>query len=101
MIFSAFLGIVAYFDFLLGLGLPHSIEEYYIQRDNANYINYTFAYLFVEFDGIRLCGLFNEPGAFGTFLALFLILDGFNYKHYGNYLLLIAGCLTLSMAFLF
>ena len=99
LIFSAFLGIVAYFDFLLGLGLPHSIEEYYIQRDNANYINYTFAYLFVELDGIRLCGLFNEPGAFGTFLALFLILDGFNYKHYGNYLLLIAGCLTLSMAF--
>ncbi len=99
MIGMAMFGIIIYVDFILGLGLPHEFVAYYGSNENASYANYFLSYLFVEFDGVRLCGLFNEPGYLGTFSGLFIVLDHFNYKRKGNWALFVAGCLSFSMAF--
>ena len=48
---------------------------------------------------IRACGFFNEPGFYGTIIALFLVIDGINLKKLDNVIILIAGVLTFSAAF--
>lgn len=94
-------GIVAYLSYIFSIGLPYSIEPYY-SRDGLtgwSYINYKFAYIVLDFRGLRLCGLFNEPGLFGTILALVLIADKLNYKKIDNIVLFIGGILSFSLAF--
>ena len=99
MVIMSVVGIIISLDFLIGFGLPHELVEYYGMNGNAYYENYHFSYLFVQDDGIRLCGLFNEPGYMGTISALLLILERFNFKKIGNVFILIAGGFTLSLAF--
>ena len=63
------------------------------------YLNYGFAYI-VALDGIlRLCGLFNEPGYFGTILALVLCIEQLDLQKKENVAFLLAGCCTASVAF--
>ena len=99
MIITALLGIIAFADFVTGGHLPHEYADYYTEQEGYLYINYIFSYLVVQLDGIRLCGLFNEPGYFGTFIAFFLIIDKIRLKKISNIILLIAGILSFSMAF--
>lgn len=99
MVIMSVVGIIISLDFLIGFGLPHELVEYYGMNSSAYYENYHFSYLFVQDDGIRLCGLFNEPGYMGTVAALLLILERFNFKKIGNIFILIAGGFTLSLAF--
>ena len=97
LVLSSFLGIIAYISFITGIPLPHTMVPLYSGL-MGSYINYGFTYL--DFlDGLRLCGLFNEPGYFGTILALTLIASNFNMKKISNIVMLIAGILTASMAF--
>ena len=48
---------------------------------------------------LRNCGLFNEPGLYGTVLALLLCADGINLRKPSNIVLLLTGLTTLSVAF--
>lgn len=98
LVLSSFLGIIAYLSFVIGIPLPHTTVPLY-GGSMGSYINFGFTYLDFSFDGLRLCGLFNEPGYFGTILALTLIASGFNMKKISNIVMLIAGILTASMAF--
>lgn len=50
-------------------------------------------------DGMRLCGLFNEPGYFGTMLALAIVSENFNIKKPRVVIMLVAGFFTFSVAF--
>ena len=95
------LGIICYLAHFLGLSLPHYRADYY-DNDRYYYIYYYFSVLVECGDLVRLCGLFNEPGYFGTILALVLCINNDN----GNVkvdrysiLFFIAGVLTFSMAF--
>lgn len=97
LVLSSFLGIIAYISFVIGIPLPHTTVPLY--GGLGSYINFGFTYLDFSFDGLRLCGLFNEPGYFGTILALTLIASSFNMKKISNIVMLIAGILTASMAF--
>lgn len=98
LVLSSILGIIAYIAFVVGLPLPYSIIPLY--GDIAgSYINYRFAYLDLSLEGLRLCGFFNEPGYFGTIVALALIADKFDLNKKGNIIILIAGVLSMSMAF--
>lgn len=102
LIIMAVFGIVAYFAYTLNLSfIPFVEKDYYSLSFQAKYVDYTFAYLFKSINGneLRLCGLFNEPGYFGTIIALTLCVDKINLKHIGNWILLIAGILTYSLAF--
>lgn len=49
--------------------------------------------------GIRLCGIFNEPGYLGTVLALILCVEKYNLRNKGNVIMLVASICTMSFAF--
>lgn len=99
MVFMAACGIVIYFAYILSIPLPHTIDAYYSEYSYATYVNYGVGFLFSEFGALRLCGLFNEPGAFGTFLGLLLCCDNLDLRKKENIILFVAGVLTFSMAF--
>lgn len=98
LVVSSFIGIIAYMSFVIGLPIPFSIVPLYGDI-SGSYINYGVAYLDLSLEGLRLCGLFNEPGYFGTIVALTLIAYDVDLKRKGNIILLIAGILSASMAF--
>ncbi len=92
-------GIISELSFLLGLGLPYTIVDFYDEERVASYANYYLSYLYLDAEGLRLCGLFNEAGFLGTILGLVLIVERFNLKKVGNCFMLVAGVFTLSLAF--
>lgn len=47
----------------------------------------------------RFNSIFDEPGYYGTIIALFLVLDNLNFQKKQNVILLAGGVLTLSLAF--
>lgn len=96
----ALLGIFCYAAYILHLPLPHIRTEYY-GDENWYYIYYYFSVLVDSEGQIRLCGLFNEPGFFGTILGLMLCVDieNSNSKFKENAILYIAGFLSFSLAF--
>lgn len=95
------LGLLVVVSFLVFPFLPYTIEPFYGDNSNdALYFNYTIAYLFIDnMDGMRLCGLFNEPGYFGTMLALAIVSENFNIKKPRVVIMLVAGFFTFSVAF--
>ena len=95
------LGLLVVVSFLVFPFLPYTIESFYGENSNdALYFNYTIAYLFIDnMDGMRLCGLFNEPGYFGTMLALAIVAENFNIKKPRVGIMLVAGFFTFSVAF--
>lgn len=99
LVAMAAVGIACYAAYALSLPLPYDIVKYYNRNDL--YINYTVSFLYTTRSGLplRLCGLFNEPGYFGTILALVLCADGLDLGKKSNGILLTAGCLTFSVAF--
>lgn len=102
LIIMASVGIVCFFLYLLHIPLFYDVVNYYSGvGSGAYYINYKVCFLFSEGSTLRLCGLFNEPGYFGTILALILCAENFNMRRRGNIILVIAGCLTFSVAFFF
>lgn len=95
------LGIICYAAYMLGIPLPHSRIEYYGDEKWA-YIYYYISVLVDSEGSIRLCGLFNEPGFFGTILGLIYALDieRDNFKIRENIVFIIAGFFTFSLAFI-
>lgn len=97
------MGIICYLSYNLNLFLPYKIVNYY--SSNAvveNYIDYKFIFLYRVSSSIslvRLCGICNEPGYFGTICALLLCASSLNLKKKSNIIILIAGILTFSLAF--
>ena len=98
LVITSLLGIICFISFLLNLGLPYSVVPFY-DSDAYVYIDYKIAYLTMGSFGIRLCGLFNEPGYLGTFCALYLSAHRMNISNWENAVLFIAGCLSFSFAF--
>ena len=105
LVVTSLFGIVAFGAFLTGVIQPLDTVEYYNNSggQNAMYIVYPLSYLVVGstdgIEAIRLSGLFNEPGYFGTILALALIADGLDIRNIGSWIMLITGTFTLSFAF--
>jgi len=96
-----FLGIIVFIGFVI-LGIsPLTIDEFYEEGTGNQYYNYGVSIILVNQFGFlyRLCGLFNEPGMFGTFAALILIAEQYNYKKIGNWIIFIAGIFSFSLAF--
>lgn len=95
-------GLLVVCSFFIFPFLPYTVEPYYGENThNFFYFNYTISYLFIDNqEGMRLCGLFNEPGYFGTMLSLAIISDNFNLKNPRVIIMLVAGLCTFSVAFL-
>lgn len=99
LLMTSIIGIICFFSYILGLPINYKITEYYSRPENQ-YINYGICYLFRGGLSLRLCGLFNEPGYFGTVLGLVLCVENFNFKKKSNIVLFFAGCLSFSLAFI-
>ena len=99
LVFIAALGSLTCLDFFVLHLLPHKIVHYY-SGETAFYVDYFLSYILWDQNGgmFRLCGTFNEPGIFGTTMAIMLVMDKINLRKWGNIILLIACCLTFSMA---
>lgn len=94
-------GIVCYLSFIFDLGLPYKQMPYYsLIKSGVWYLNYHVSYFYMNAVQVRLCGLFNEPGWFGTFLAFCLCVEDLNMRKLSNIIILIAGILTFSLAFI-
>lgn len=110
LVVMSFVGIICYFSYVFHLGIPYTQQPYYgytgnlgvemMQKFGVSYINFHVCYLYHEFNTSRLCGLFNEPGWFGTFLAFYLCQENLNFKKKYNWIVLLAGILTFSLAFI-
>lgn len=92
------LGVIATFGFVSGM-LSFETVPYYLDIPGTFYANFHIAYFYASETGFRLCGLFNEPGYFGTILALYLVASGLNIRKWENVSMMVAGILTLSAAF--
>ena len=101
LVLTSFYGILSYLSYSLGLGLPYEEVAYYGKGGTTGwfYLNYYLSYSVLSLDGLRLCGLFNEPGYFGTIIALYLISDNVDFRKVSNVILFVAGCLTFSLAY--
>ena len=99
MAMSALLGIIGFISFVTKLPIPYRIVDFYNDSYYAQYVNYGFTILFSELGAVRLCGLFNEPGAFGTIAAFILCADNYNLKDKKNLVIFIASCMAFSVAF--
>ena len=94
------IGIVAFLVYIFNIVPPPSLVDYY-EEDmiSSSYANYYLSYLFVTDYGLtRLCGLFNEPGFFGTLAILLLISNRFQINKF-SFVILIASLFTFSLAF--
>lgn len=102
LLFISVCAIICYLSYVLRLGIPFRTASFY-EEDVVSvvYADYIFSYLltndFILF--VRACGLFNEPGLFGTICAFVLIVDDLNFSKKENLLIFIAGCLTFSFAY--
>lgn len=101
LLIMASFGIIFYLIFIIGVPVPYSTTIFYEIYTSSVYINYGLSFLLLGDGYLRLCGLFNEPGYFGTILALVLCTEKFNLKKKSNLIFFIAGCLTFSLAFYF
>lgn len=106
MVITSVCGIVCWISSTFHLGIPYVVVPMYGEngRDIYNifgvsYYNYHIAYIYHGAIADRLCGLFNEPGWMGTFAAFCLIKEKFNFKKAGNIIILVAGVITFSLAF--
>ncbi len=100
IIVMSVVGIICWLIYVLKIGQFYMEYKYYAEfLYNAKYISFKAAYLFKAPGSLRLCGLFNEPGYFGTILGLTLCADGYDMQKKENWILIIAGLLTLSTAF--
>lgn len=98
LVIMGFCGIIAILGYITSL-FPFEVLPYYLDIPGTYYINFHFAYFYASETGFRLCGLFNEPGYFGTLLALYLVTDGVKLKRWDNIIMFVAGIFTLSAAF--
>ena len=100
IIITSFIGIICYVAYISNLKIPYTITDYYDGRPYQNYINYfDVSFLYVTSSSTRLCGIFNEPGWLGTTIGLILCFEKYDLKKLENWILVIAGLLTYSVAF--
>lgn len=104
---SLIFGEIYYILNILGVNPPYEI----IQAKNTlkseagqNYKHYFGAIIIAsDYSSVfpRLCGTFDEPGVVGTFAALILTATQFKFKkeYWYNYVILIGGMMSLSLAF--
>lgn len=95
------ISIICYLSYVLNGFIPYHITKYYSLRYYSTdiYISYGISFLYESGKFVRLCGITNEAGFFGTICALLLCADRVKIKNKGNIIIVIAGFLTYSFAF--
>lgn len=99
LIVTSAIAIVAYVLYWLGFDSLFRWVGYYSGNPDEQYVSYGLGFFYWNPYEFRICGHFNEPGFFGTIAALVLCADNLNFRKIGNWILFVAGCLTMSLAF--
>ena len=99
LLITSFVGVICFISYNLKFGIPYEIV---LRDDGVFWIDYKLCYFISGYANsiVRFCGIFNEPGWFGTVAAFYLCTDNLDLKKKDNLLLFIACLLTLSLAFI-
>lgn len=97
---TCFAGIMLYSFTVMQINIGQAIIPYYMDDGSGEriYISFCGLSLFSQGMMLRLCGYLNEPGYFGTIIALILTVEKCKITKM-NLILFVAGVLTWSMAF--
>lgn len=107
-VYSLIIPIIIYIFVHVGINIPYITLEAPEQLKTYNGIYYKLYPLAVQWNhnynplyyGMRMCGIYNEPGVVGTFSALLLCIEEYKFKgKWKNIILLIAGMFSFSIAF--
>lgn len=99
LLISSTLGILFYISTLMLVDIGQAVYPYYGSDPGTKfYVAWGFLNIFIEGEFARLCGPFNEPGYWGTVLALILTVEGYKINK-ANIVLFIAGVFSWSLAF--
>lgn len=98
LIAMSILSLTALLAYYFGFNNLYRIVPFY--ESEGEYLDFAFSFIYRRGNTLRLCGLFNEPGYFGTICAFILCYEKMNLKKVGNLVLLFAGILTFSLAFI-
>ena len=86
--------------YLLHIPLGFSELNYYSENQmGVRYVKWGILAIFKGGTSLRLCGIFNEPGALGTLCAMLFITTFSNTKIWQKILLLLTGVCTYSLAY--
>jgi len=99
LVIIGIISLLCYFSAIFHIGLPYSIEPYYAPYPGVEYLDFKISVICREYFLLRSCGVFNEPGFFGTILALVLCAENLNLRNRDNLILFISGIFTFSLAF--
>lgn len=103
LLISSIIGIAISISYYLSFPISYEIAPYYMESSYSHsmYADYGMCRLLIQpgSQSFRLCGLFTEPGHFGTMLALAICADGCEYWKPSTIIMVIAGLLTSSLAF--
>ena len=92
--------LILWFAYQWGIGIGFSEVNYYSENQlGARYVKWGIFAIFKGGTNLRLCGIFNEPGALGTLCAFLFIATYSASKLWQKALLLITGMCTYSLAF--
>lgn len=97
--------VIVFFLKAVNVDVPYELlDDYHPYATTRVYLKYPLSLLAASVNSIhlpslRLCGMLDEPGAVGTFVALILCSCNLNLKDHYNQLLFAAGICTLSTAF--
>ena len=91
------LSLLSWIGVLLGITpalgtIPHYIEDW-------NYQVYPLCVQLYGFEGIRFCGIFDEPGVVGNVAIILLCISGFNFKDWRIEIVALTGVFSLSLYF--
>ena len=90
---------------VLRINLPYTVIEPLNELKDYKYLSYPFLVIPTMsmsqdiMSIIRFHGMFDEPGAIGTYCLIMLYIDNFNIKKLRNVVFLIAGVISMSLFF--
>ncbi len=93
------ISVICYLSYMFKLPIPYTEVSYYNHSAVQSYISYGLVYIYKVGASLRLCGICNEPGYFGTVTAFVLCADRLNLKKLSNIIMLIAGLCSFSLAY--
>ena len=99
IVFIASFGVMAMILYYLSIP-PIRTVQFYSKVMDYQYIDYGLSYFVQEGNRVRLAGMFNEAGYFGTVIGFILCCDKIDLSKKENVILFLAGILTWSLAFI-
>lgn len=97
-----FISLFVWICYVFNINIGFTRVAYYAGdslRNGKYYIKWGIFAIYSHFSIIRLCGVFNEPGALGTLCALLLIIRFKKSKPFEKNCFILTGFVTFSLAF--